>query len=142
FLPSNVASVALLWGILLWMLNRPLASACAMALAAVFHLNYAVIVPVLYLAMMGWDAWDTFRGRLEPVYNARVFQWLNGTRVLATLVAIVPAGASLVLALQGIQSRGGQPMPLGEFVDLYVHLRHPHHYDPMSWPKAMWIACA
>ena len=29
-------------------------------------------------------------------------------------------------------------MPLGEFVDLYVRLRHPHHYDPSSWPIALW----
>jgi hypothetical protein len=27
-----------------------------------------------------------------------------------------------------------------EFVDLYVHLRHPHHYDPLSWPPALWLS--
>ena len=139
FLPSNIASVALLWGILLWMLNRPVVASLAMAIAAIFHLNYAVIVPVLWVAMMAWDAWDTFRGRLEPVYNARLFQWLNGTKVLATLIAIVPAAVAILLALNAMP-KGGERLPLGEFVDLYVRVRHPHHYDPMSWPKAMWIA--
>jgi hypothetical protein len=31
-------------------------------------------------------------------------------------------------------------LPLHEFVDLYVHLRHPHHYDPPSWPIALWLS--
>jgi hypothetical protein len=31
-------------------------------------------------------------------------------------------------------------MPLDQFVDLYVRLRHPHHYDPSTWPIAIWIA--
>jgi hypothetical protein len=31
-------------------------------------------------------------------------------------------------------------MPLHDFVALYVRLRHPHHYDPSSWPVGLWIA--
>ena len=31
-------------------------------------------------------------------------------------------------------------MPLMEFVDLYVRLRHPHHYDPSTWPAWLWIS--
>jgi hypothetical protein len=31
-------------------------------------------------------------------------------------------------------------LPRKEFVDLYVHLRHPHHYDPVSWPLALWLS--
>jgi hypothetical protein len=30
-------------------------------------------------------------------------------------------------------------MALGDFVNLYVRLRHPHHYDPSSWPIALWV---
>ncbi len=30
-------------------------------------------------------------------------------------------------------------MPLPDFVQLYVKLRHPHHYDPASWPIALWL---
>jgi hypothetical protein len=30
-------------------------------------------------------------------------------------------------------------MRLSEFVDLYVRLRHPHHYDPSSWPAGLWL---
>ena len=35
---------------------------------------------------------------------------------------------------------GPHKIPLKDFVDLYVHLRHPHHYDPLSWPLALWIS--
>jgi hypothetical protein len=31
-------------------------------------------------------------------------------------------------------------MPLDEFIALYVRLRHPHHYDPSSWPIALWVS--
>jgi hypothetical protein len=31
-------------------------------------------------------------------------------------------------------------LPLDEFVQLYVKLRHPHHYDPVSWPVALWVS--
>jgi hypothetical protein len=141
FLPSNISSVALLWGILLWLLNRPMAAAVGFGIAAAFHLNYAVVAPVIWLAILFWDAWDTLRGRLEPVHDPVVFQSLNWTKIFSTLVALVPAGVSILLALRAMPQTGAK-LPLQEFLDLYVHLRHPHHYDPLSWPKAMWIACA
>ena len=31
-------------------------------------------------------------------------------------------------------------MPLDQFVDIYVRLRHPHHYDPSSWPPWLWLS--
>jgi hypothetical protein len=30
-------------------------------------------------------------------------------------------------------------LPLATFVDLYVRLRHPHHYYPASWPAVLWV---
>jgi hypothetical protein len=30
-------------------------------------------------------------------------------------------------------------LPLATFVDLYVRLRHPHHYYPPSWPAVLWV---
>jgi hypothetical protein len=30
-------------------------------------------------------------------------------------------------------------MPMHDFVELYVKLRHGHHYDPSVWPLALWI---
>jgi hypothetical protein len=33
-------------------------------------------------------------------------------------------------------------LPLSDFVNLYVHLRHPHHHDPATWPLGIWIAFA
>src|SRR5438874_69724 len=34
----------------------------------------------------------------------------------------------------------GGGVSLAEFVDLYVRLRHPHHYDPSSWPMWLWLS--
>jgi hypothetical protein len=34
------------------------------------------------------------------------------------------------------------PMTLSDFIEGYVKLRHPHHYDPSSWPAGLWIAFA
>jgi hypothetical protein len=31
-------------------------------------------------------------------------------------------------------------MPLHDFIDLYVRLRHPHHYELQSWPLALWLS--
>ncbi len=30
-------------------------------------------------------------------------------------------------------------IPLAEFVDLFVRLRHPHHFHPTSWHPALWL---
>src|SRR5205823_2586160 len=45
-----------------------------------------------------------------------------------------------VLAAASYTLRASGGMPLKEFVDIYVHLRHPHHYDPRSWPVALWVS--
>jgi hypothetical protein len=31
-------------------------------------------------------------------------------------------------------------LPLADFVQLYVKLRHPHHYDPASWHWGLWVS--
>jgi hypothetical protein len=31
-------------------------------------------------------------------------------------------------------------LPTGEFVDLFVRLRHPHHFDPTQWHWGVWLS--
>src|SRR5205823_5086929 len=58
--------------------------------------------------------------------------WIGGVIVLGfALFNILPA-AKMALTEHS-------DMPLKHFVDLYVRLRHPHHYDPSTWPLALWI---
>lgn len=141
FLPSNVASVALLWGIVLWVRRRVTWAGAMFAIAAVFHLNYAVVAPALWGAMWLWDGWLSRRGddvrpdgETEPIRP-----WHSRAMWIGTALAIVPAGVCVLLALRAMP-RGGAAMPFNEFLDLYVHLRHPHHYDPFSWPAAIWVS--
>jgi hypothetical protein len=58
---------------------------------------------------------------------------LVGTALLLALSApaIAPAVKSVLAKTASL--------PLAEFVALYVRLRHPHHYDPASWPVALWL---
>ncbi len=138
-LPSNISAVALLWAILFWMLGRPGAAGLAMAVAAAFHLNYAVVVPVLWLLMFAFDGWDYKQNRVEPVPRPWFFtQWISGKRLVGAIFALGASAISIALALRAMP-KGLPPMPLKDFLDLYVHLRHPHHYDPRTWPTIMWV---
>lgn len=128
FLPSNVAAVAMLWGAYEWIAGRPARAGVWLGAAGLFHLNYAIVGIALWGVMTlarvrEHSAADTLRNRAWWVGSAAV--------VLLSLASIVPA-ARTVLTRQGA-------MPLAEFVALYVRLRHPHHYDPSSWPLALWL---
>lgn len=120
FLPSNVASVAMLWGIVLWIEGRFSWAGLCLGMAALFHLNYAVVGLGMWVALGLWR-------------RPRWYRYIWGTLWLVLLAA-----PDVIPALGGVaKNRGG--VPLNEFVDLYVHLRHPHHYDPSSWPIVWWI---
>jgi hypothetical protein len=92
-----------------------------------FHLNHAVVGVGLWTVMMLWEVWRPTRA-----WDARRAWWIG------TALAFVPSLINIALAMQAKLTRSGA-MPLSEFVDLYVRLRHPHHYDPSSWPIALWI---
>ena len=115
FLPSNIAAVAMVWGIAFGMEKRPIASGVCMGVAGLFHLNYALVSPIVWLAI-----------------HWRARAWFGA------VAAIVPAVINIGFALQATASRSAA-MPLAEFVALYVKLRHPHHYDPASWPWWLWV---
>jgi hypothetical protein len=122
FLPGNVANVAMLWGILFWIEDKPRPSALALAIAALFHLNHALV------ALLFWPlAWivQRRRGPLPHLIGLSLI-------IVFSLPNLIPA-ARLALAHT-------PKLSLDQFVDLYVHLRHPHHYDPLSWPIALWLS--
>jgi MFS family permease len=64
---------------------------------------------------------------------------LRAEFVVASVIVATGCLANILPAAAAKLQRSGT-MPLAEFVDLYVRLRHPHHYDPSSWPFAVWLA--
>ncbi|MGB7159747.1 MAG: DUF6798 domain-containing protein [Tepidisphaeraceae bacterium] len=168
FLPSNVANVALLWAIVLWLRGAYGWSGAMIGLAGLFHLNHAVVGVGLWCAMVLWELWRPTKSfSLSPVLRGegggerpaaragerrsissatdpsplpsprstgkREIRWAIGSAL-----AIVPCAINIAFALRS-KMASSDAMPLADFVELYVRLRHPHHYDPSSWPPALWI---
>jgi hypothetical protein len=132
-LPSNIANVAMLWGVYFWITRRSALAGVALGLAGLFHLNHALVAIGLWCALLLWD-----RLVCHPE-RSRSFAALRMTALLVgTVSVLVLSAVSIVPALRAL-STGSPKLPLREFVDLYVRLRHPHHYDPSSWPAALWI---
>jgi Domain of unknown function (DUF6798) len=128
FLPSNIAAVAMLWAIARWLEDRPIASGVCLGLAGLLHLNFALVGVGLWVLL--WVCvihTPAGKGKFDRAF------WLG------TLAAAGPSLVCMLLAARAIAGRG-PPMPLQQFVALYVKLRHPHHYDPWSWPAWLWIS--
>ncbi|HTL31407.1 MAG TPA: DUF6798 domain-containing protein, partial [Tepidisphaeraceae bacterium] len=120
FLPSNIASVALLWAIYFRITRKWIASATCFGIAGLFHLNYALVAVGLWIALTIWSG--------------------RGTRYwLATAIVLIPCLVNIAIVAR-IKLAHGDGMPLKDFIDLYVRLRHPHHYELQSWPGALWIS--
>jgi hypothetical protein len=117
FLPSNIASVALLFGIYLWLIQKQKSAAICFGIAGIFHLNFALICIPLWFVLVN---------KKHPP-------------IAATILAILPCILNIAFAIPAKFSHS-RAMPFQEFLDLYVRLRHPHHYDPSTWPIALWIA--
>lgn len=131
FLPSNVASVALLWAVYGRMAGQRSTAASGLAVAGAFHLNYAVVGVGLWVALDLLEWWNT---RSTRSHTGRPWR-----AMLITLLALGPAITSIAFALWAMADDRPR-MPLDQFVATYVRLRHPHHYDPSSWPVSLWIA--
>src|SRR5438552_4768344 len=139
FLASNIANVLLLCAMVLWIDRHGIAAGICIGVAGMFHLNHAVVGSLLWLSRTGWDAISaasrnramTIRRPILPLRDKQF--WIATTAALAPCVINIACAASLTLKSSG-------KMPLSEFVDLYVRLRHPHHYDPRSWPAALWVS--
>ena len=137
FLPSNVANVAMLWAVCFWITGRFAASGACLGMAGLFHLNHAVVGVVMWVTLCLWDVHmnrTTTHSLDRSLSRGRARQI-----VIGSLLALGPAMLNILLAAGAKVQRGGS-MPLAEFVDLYVRLRHPHHYDPASWPIALWTS--
>lgn len=128
FLPSNVANVCMLWSIWFWMQGNRGASGVALGLAGLWHINHAAVGIGLYAALCLWEAW-------RPVSGTKRWTWQQtvGAVVLVglSLVNLVPA---LIVKMQTHPNE----LSLDQFVQLYVYLRHPHHYGPRTWPWIVW----
>jgi hypothetical protein len=125
FLPSNVASVAMLWGIIFYVNGRVALAGLIIGVAEMVHLNYAVVGPLVWGMMMG-----------EQYLSRRKFDrwWAIGS-VAAVGLAAVCIGP----VFREVVSKSNV-LPMEEFLDLYVRLRHPHHYEPGRWPWWFWAA--
>lgn len=122
FLPSNVSNVAMLWGVFFWVVARPAAAGACLGVAGLFHINHA-------LAGIGLWAGVTLLGGRSSFRSA----WWVGTVILLALCAV-----QVVPAVKVVLSRSGK-LPTAEFVDLFVRLRHPHHFDPSAWHWGIWL---
>jgi hypothetical protein len=125
FLPSNIAAVAMLCAIWLWLDRRPIAAGACLGVAGLFHLNYALVAPLLWVLL------------LLLASGARA-AWHDRAAWIGSALVLLPCGINIGVALHAKATRSGR-MPLAEFVDLYARLRHPHHYDPSSWPWWLWL---
>lgn len=139
-LPGNVANIALLWGVVFWIEGRVAAAAAAMAIASLFHLNHALVALAFWPLGFVFHGWYGNRFRRpgesndERPRDAQPVRWFLGYALILLLAVpgVLPAAHAAFAHVP--------KMPLKEFVDLYVHLRHPHHYDPLAWPLALWLS--
>ena len=126
-LASNVANVAMLAGVAALIGARWLPAGLAMGVAALFHLNHAVVCALI------WTAFSAHVNRMDSrAWLARGYLAGSALAVAGCLANVIPAA----MAKLG----HAQHLPLNEFVDLYVMLRHPHHYAPLALPWPIWLA--
>jgi hypothetical protein len=124
FLPSNVANVAMLWGILYWMTGRPWRAGLLLGLSGFLHINHSVAAILLWGALVGW----------RMISNLK---WIKGSGPISVIL-VLPCLPNLIPAAR-VSLGAAHQIPLKDFIDLFVHFRHPHHYDPLSWPIVLWI---
>jgi hypothetical protein len=142
FLPSNVANVAMLWGIYLWVTGRLGRSALVLGIAGAFHLNHAVMATGLWAAL---SAWRWAAPPTRPALSGAARQDAPGRARLLPLAAGL--GLILFLSLPNLlpvlsATRAGaarEGLSFSEYVDTFVRLRAPHHFDPSSWPLTLWL---
>ncbi len=148
FLPSNVASVAMLGSITAWVGGRRISAGIWLGIAGLFHVNYAAVAIGLWVALLGWRWLDQFPNlplRLLLPKPLRASQpetsspWADKRLMVASLLALVPSLINLGMALPDEFRHGGN-MPMPEFVSVYVHFRHTHHFDPLRWPAILWVS--
>jgi hypothetical protein len=138
FLPSNIANVAMLWGVSLWVTGRVGRSALAFGIAGTFHLNHAVMGCGLWSALSAWRwvAPPQRRGLNGDAPARPGLLRLAGGLGLILLLSL-PNLLPVLSATRGEAAREG--LSFAEYVDTFVRLRAPHHFDPRSWPPTLWL---
>jgi hypothetical protein len=139
FLASNIANVLLLCAIVLWIDRRGIGAGVCIGMAGLFHLNYALVGSLLWLSWIGWDAISAARRNRAIAIRRSILPWRDKSFWIATTAALAPGVINIACAASLTLKSSGR-MPLDEFVALYVRFRHPHHYDPRSWPAALWVS--
>jgi hypothetical protein len=128
---SNIASVTMLIGIALWLRRRPALAGLALGLSGMFHLNFAVA------AIGGWFALVAMslasRGQPRPSRRGLI---------LGTILLLAGIAPNIVHAIPAVLHQRQAGLSLAQFVQLYVRIRHPHHYDPSRWHRLEWLAFA
>jgi hypothetical protein len=123
-LPSNLANIAMLWAICFYATGQLGRAGFLLGLSGMFHLNHAIVAPWLWAMMLSVEF---IRG------NRLDWKWAVGTIVVIglSLVSVFPV-------IRQVPARSYQ-LPLNDFLDLYVRLRHAHHYDPRAWSILFWL---
>ena len=124
-LAANVASVSMLLGFAFWIRGRVGWAGLMLGISGSFHLNYAVAAIAGWFVLIAWQWFSSPKRNLRPFLIGTAFV-LAGS--MSNILHALPAA---------MQQKNG--MPLSEFLDLYVHFRHPHHYDPRSWTWDRWV---
>lgn len=127
FLPSNISSVATLMALAFWLDHRLLAASACVGIAGLFHLNYSLV-------LLGFWGFFTLLYLVRRKRDAKL-----ATYLLATAIAMTPCLFNVSMAAKSALTQTAK-IPIDQFVQLYVKLRHPHHYDAMSWPIALWAS--
>lgn len=151
--PSNIANVALLWAIVFWIRDRRLMSGICVGIAGLFHLNHAIVGPLLWMILVGWDElrWrgidqsllsaagqDEPATRMEEITRREHRSARIRRLILASACALLPSAINVLIAAK-LKLGLASAMSMSEWLDLYVRFRHPHHYDPRSWPWSLWL---
>lgn len=129
FLPSNVANLAMLAALYCWVTGRRAWAGFLFGVAGFFHLNHALLGIAVWFALV---AWDLTKGEQRGPVSLPAL-------IVGTVLLFALALPNIIPAVRAALAPRPK-LPLREFVDLYVHLRHPHHYDPLSWPIALWAS--
>jgi hypothetical protein len=72
--------------------------------------------------------------------NHRQWERGQGVALIGGFVLIMLLSLPNLIPAARLALTSEPKLPLSEFVQLYVKLRHPHHYDPISWPLALWVS--
>ena len=144
FLASNISNVAMLLAFYLWMVDKRFWSGLCFGIAGLLHLNYSIVGVASWVALNAWDyighlpqASANIQSlviKLDPEQKRRQ----RRADIRAWIAAIAPSMFNIAAGAYLQLKRGGK-LPLAKFIEIYVKFRHPHHYDPRSWPLALWI---